>query len=46
MIRHELSSLEDAAVLPRRWRFVDLMPMDGLGKRRVRDVTALLEQAE
>jgi acyl-coenzyme A synthetase/AMP-(fatty) acid ligase len=46
MIRHELSSLEDAAVLPRRWRFVDLMPMDGLGKRRIRDVTALLEQAE
>jgi acyl-coenzyme A synthetase/AMP-(fatty) acid ligase len=46
MLRHELSSLEDTAVLPRRWRFVDLMPMDGLGKRRVRDVTALLEQAE
>jgi acyl-coenzyme A synthetase/AMP-(fatty) acid ligase len=46
MLRHQLSSLEDAAVLPRRWRFVDLMPMDGLGKRRVRDVTALLEQTE
>ena len=46
MLRHELSSLEDAAVLPRRWRFVDLMPMDGLGKQRVRDVAALLEQAE
>jgi acyl-coenzyme A synthetase/AMP-(fatty) acid ligase len=46
MLRHELSSTEDVAVLPRRWRFVDLMPMDGLGKRRVRDVTALLKQAE
>jgi acyl-coenzyme A synthetase/AMP-(fatty) acid ligase len=46
MLRRELSSTEDVAVLPRRWRFVDLMPMDGLGKRRVRDVAALLEQAE
>jgi hypothetical protein len=31
-------------VLPRRWRFVDLMPMDALGKRRASDVVALLEQ--
>jgi len=46
MLRRELSSTEDAAVLPRRWRFVDFMPMDGLGKRRVRDVAALLERAE
>ena len=43
MLRHQLTSTEDLAVLPRRWRFVDLMPMDGLGKRRVRDVVALLE---
>ena len=35
MLRRELSSTEDLAVLPRRWRFVDFMPMDGLGKRRV-----------
>ncbi len=46
MLRRELSSTEDIAVLPRRWRFVDLMPMDGLGKRRVHDVRALLEQSE
>ncbi|MGH7842569.1 MAG: AMP-binding protein [Candidatus Binataceae bacterium] len=45
MLRRELSSTEDLAVLPRRWRFVDLIPLDGLGKRRVRDVVALLEQA-
>ena len=32
-------------MLPRRWRFVDFMPIDGLGKRRVGDVVALLEQA-
>lgn len=44
MLRRELSSTEDLAVLPRRWRFVDFMPMDGLGKRRVRDVVELLEQ--
>jgi acyl-coenzyme A synthetase/AMP-(fatty) acid ligase len=45
MLRRELSSTEDLSVLPRRWRFVDSMPTDGLGKRRVRDVVALLEQA-
>jgi hypothetical protein len=44
MLRRELSSTEDLSVLPRRWRFVDSMPMDGLGKRRVSDVVALLEQ--
>jgi acyl-coenzyme A synthetase/AMP-(fatty) acid ligase len=44
MLRRELSSTEDLAVLPRRWRFVDFMPMDGLGKRRAGDVVALLEQ--
>ncbi len=43
-LRRELSSTEDLAVLPRRWRFVDLMPMDALGKRRASDVVALLEQ--
>jgi acyl-coenzyme A synthetase/AMP-(fatty) acid ligase len=45
LLRRELSLTEDTAVLPRRWRFVDHMPMDGLGKRRVTDVLALLEQA-
>jgi len=44
MLRRELSSTEDLAVLPRRWRFVDFMPMDGLGKRRAGDVVVLLEQ--
>jgi acyl-coenzyme A synthetase/AMP-(fatty) acid ligase len=44
MLRRQLSSTEDLAVLPRRWRFVDFMPMDGLGKRLVRDVVELLEQ--
>jgi acyl-coenzyme A synthetase/AMP-(fatty) acid ligase len=44
-LRRELSATHDLAVLPRRWRFVDLMPIDGLGKRRVADVAALLEQS-
>lgn len=43
-LRRELSATQDLSVLPRRWRFVDLMPIDGLGKRRVGDVVALLEQ--
>jgi acyl-coenzyme A synthetase/AMP-(fatty) acid ligase len=45
-LRRELSSTEDLAVLPRRWRFVDFMPTDQLGKRRVNDVVTLLEQNE
>ena len=46
MLRRELSSTEELAVLPRRWRFVECMPMDQLGKRRVSDVVTLLEQNE
>jgi acyl-coenzyme A synthetase/AMP-(fatty) acid ligase len=30
-------------VLPRRWRFVERMPIDSMGKRRQRDIVALLE---
>jgi acyl-coenzyme A synthetase/AMP-(fatty) acid ligase len=45
-LRRELSWMEDLAVLPRRWRFVDFMPTDQLGKRRVNDVVTLLEQNE
>src|SRR5271167_1935286 len=44
MLRRELSSIEEAAVLPRRWRFVADIPVDGLGKRRVADLMAMLEQ--
>jgi acyl-coenzyme A synthetase/AMP-(fatty) acid ligase len=43
-LRRELSASEDLSVLPRRWRFVDLMPTDGLGKRRVADFVALLKE--
>ena len=44
MLRRELAATQDAAVLPRRWRFVERMPMDGMGKRRNRDIAALLEE--
>jgi acyl-coenzyme A synthetase/AMP-(fatty) acid ligase len=43
LLRRELAATQDAAVLPRRWRFVERMPMDGMGKRRNRDIAALLE---
>ncbi|HVN91726.1 MAG TPA: class I adenylate-forming enzyme family protein [Candidatus Binataceae bacterium] len=43
-LRRELSVFEDPAVLPRRWRFVKSMPADGLGKRKIKDMLALLEQ--
>ena len=41
MLRRELADCEDAAVLPRRWRFVEAIPLDGLGKRRLHDLRAL-----
>ena len=44
LLRRELAAMHDAAVLPRRWRFVERMPMDGMGKRRQRDIVALLEE--
>ena len=44
LLRRELAAMHDAAVLPRRWRFVERMPMDGMGKRRHRDIVALLEE--
>jgi acyl-coenzyme A synthetase/AMP-(fatty) acid ligase len=42
LLRRALLSSQDAAVLPRRWRFVERMPMDGMGKRRTADIAALL----
>ena len=41
LIRRELAASEDAAVLPRRWRFVATIPVDGLGKRRLGALRAL-----
>jgi acyl-coenzyme A synthetase/AMP-(fatty) acid ligase len=43
LLRRDLATTQDSTVLPRRWRFVDRLPMDGLGKRRTADIVALLE---
>jgi acyl-coenzyme A synthetase/AMP-(fatty) acid ligase len=42
-LRHELAATQDPAVLPRRWRFVEQLPTDAMGKRRRRELAALLE---
>ena len=43
-LRRALSETQEAFALPRRWRFVERMPTDGLGKRRYRDIVALLSE--
>lgn len=45
LLRHELAQAEDAAVLPRRWRFVEALPTDGLGKRRHADLLDLFAKS-
>jgi acyl-coenzyme A synthetase/AMP-(fatty) acid ligase len=42
-LRRELMATQEPAALPRRWRLVDRLPMDGMGKRRAAEVLALLE---
>jgi acyl-coenzyme A synthetase/AMP-(fatty) acid ligase len=42
LLRRALASTQDGAVLPRRWRFVERLPTDGMGKRRAADIAALL----
>lgn len=42
LLRRALASTQDAAVLPRRWRFVDRIPTDGMGKRVGSEVAELL----
>jgi acyl-coenzyme A synthetase/AMP-(fatty) acid ligase len=44
VLRHALSETQEAAGMPRLWRFVDqLPPQDGMGKRREGDLRALFE---
>jgi len=42
-LRRALAATQEAAALPRRWRFVARLPIDGMGKCRSADVLALLE---
>lgn len=45
-LRQALSNTQEAAGMPRLWRFVDhLPPLDGMGKRREGDIRALFETA-
>jgi acyl-coenzyme A synthetase/AMP-(fatty) acid ligase len=44
VLRRELAQAEDAAVLPRRWRFVEAIPTDGLGKRHQADLLDLFNK--
>jgi acyl-coenzyme A synthetase/AMP-(fatty) acid ligase len=45
LLRRALGSTQDAAVLPRRWRFVERIPTDGMGKRLSGEGAALLTEA-
>jgi acyl-coenzyme A synthetase/AMP-(fatty) acid ligase len=40
-LRRALTETQDLAGLPRRWRFVDALPSDTLGKRRASDIIRL-----
>ena len=40
-LREAMASAQPAAGLPRRWRFVERLPVDSLGKRRAADLAAL-----
>ncbi len=44
MLRQELANFQEAAVLPRRWRFVDRLPTDAMGKRRESEFRTLLQE--
>jgi acyl-coenzyme A synthetase/AMP-(fatty) acid ligase len=46
MLRRALAATQDAAVLPRRWRFVEHIPTDGMGKRLGGEVAELLTESQ
>jgi len=46
VLRRHLEGTTDAAALPRRWRFVDRMPMDSMGKTTRRALEALFIEDE
>jgi 3-hydroxymyristoyl/3-hydroxydecanoyl-(acyl carrier protein) dehydratase len=43
-LREALAGAQPAAGLPRRWRFVDRLPVGPLGKCRTRDLAALFDE--
>jgi acyl-coenzyme A synthetase/AMP-(fatty) acid ligase len=42
LMRRALSDKHEPMCLPRRWRFVERLPVDHMGKRAARDIAALL----
>jgi acyl-coenzyme A synthetase/AMP-(fatty) acid ligase len=42
-LRRALAETQELAGLPRRWRFVDVLPSSGLGKVRASDIACLFE---
>lgn len=42
-LRSDLAFSQEAAALPRRWRFVTEIPADAMGKRRCHDVLVMLD---
>ncbi len=45
-LRSELGSTLEKMAMPRRWRFVDYLPMAALGKRRDVDIAALFRKTK
>jgi acyl-coenzyme A synthetase/AMP-(fatty) acid ligase len=43
-LRHQLAQTQEPAALPRRWRFVEAIPLDGLGKRQAALLHALFAE--
>jgi acyl-coenzyme A synthetase/AMP-(fatty) acid ligase len=43
VLRSDLAFTQEAAALPRRWRFVTEIPVDAMGKRRCNELEVLLE---
>ena len=45
-LRRALTETQDPAGLPRRWRFVNVLPSGTLGKRRANDITSLFSGSD
>jgi len=45
LLRNNLAKIHEAAAIPRLWRFVKELPVQGLGKRRDADIRALFSEA-
>lgn len=44
LLRRALSKTQESAAIPRRWRFVDYLPVDAMGKRQAMTIERLLAE--